>query len=297
MANESSNASTLIRRPYGKTGIELSIIGCGGIVLMGHEQDHCNRIIADSVERGVNYYDVAPTYGDGEAETKLGIALEPYRKNCFLACKTTQRQAQGAKAELAQSLQRLRTDYLDLYQLHALTDVKEDVDTVFAKGGAMEVFLEAKKSGQIRHLGFAAHSEEAALAALERFDFDSILFPVNFVIAMKGSFGPKVIAKAQEKDVSILALKALAHQTWPENDPDRETFCYCWYQPIQDRNLAKLALFYTLSQPITAALPPANENLYRMALDLARDFKPITQEQTQQLMTAAQDKNPLFKST
>ena len=86
-------------------------------------------------------------------------------KNCFLACKTAERKAPQAQAELTQSLQRLRTDYLDLYQLHAITDVEKDVDAVFAKGGAMEVFSAARKSGQIRHLGFSAHSEAAALAS------------------------------------------------------------------------------------------------------------------------------------
>ena len=297
IANESTNTPTLARRPYGKTDITLSIIGCGGIVLMGSEQEHCNRVIAESVERGVNYFDVAPSYGNGEAESKLGPALEPYRKNCFLACKTGERNAIQARAELAQSLKRLRTDYFDLYQLHGIIDVEKDVDAVFAKGGAMEVFIEAKKAGQIRHLGFSAHTEEAALAAMERFDFDSILFPINFVTAMKGKFGPKVIAKAKEKGVAQLALKALAQQVWPENDPQRQTYSKCWYQPIDEPELAKLALFYTLSQPITSALPPGDEKLYRLALDLAMDFKPITEKQTKQLLAAAEDKNPLFKTT
>ena len=110
MDNPSSNPPTLSRRAYGKTGINLSIIGFGGIVLMGHEQEHGNRLVAESVERGVNYYDVAPSYGNGEAEIKLGPALEPYRKNCFLACKTAERTAPQAQAELTQSLQRLHTD-------------------------------------------------------------------------------------------------------------------------------------------------------------------------------------------
>ena len=106
--------------------------------------------------------------------------------------------------ELKRSLERLRTDHLDLYQLHALNNVKKDVDTAFSKGGAMEVFTEAKKSGQVKFLGFSAHSEEAALAAMERYDFDSVLFPVNFACHYKNGFGPKVIAKAREKGVAIL---------------------------------------------------------------------------------------------
>ena len=161
-----SNASKLPRRAYGDTGERLSIIGFGGIVVSGAEQEHANRIVAEAVEKGVNYFDVAPSYGD--AEIKLGPALEPYRKDVFLACKTTQRTKEGAAAELKESLKRLRTDHLDLYQLHALSDREKDVDVAFGPGGAMEVFLEAKKQGQVRYLGFSAHSEEAALAAMER---------------------------------------------------------------------------------------------------------------------------------
>ena len=110
----SSNAPILPRREYGKNRIPLSIIGLGGVVVMGVEQNHANRVVAEAVERGVNYFDVAPTYGD--AEVKYGPALEPYRKDIFLACKTTQRGREGAAAELKDSLSRLRTDYLDLYQ-------------------------------------------------------------------------------------------------------------------------------------------------------------------------------------
>ncbi len=140
-----SNAAKLPQRAYGDTGQRLSIIGFGGIVVSGVEQEHANRVVAEAVEKGVNYFDVAPSYGD--AEIKLGPALEPYRKNVFLACKTEHRTKEATAAELQESLKRLRTDYLDLYQLHAISDVRKDVDAVFAKGGAMEVFLEAKKAG------------------------------------------------------------------------------------------------------------------------------------------------------
>lgn len=95
---DSSNPARLPRRPYGRTGERLSIIGFGGIVVSGVEQEHADRVVAQAVEKGVNYFDVAPTYGD--AEIKLGPALEPYRKDVFLACKTTQRTKEGAAAEL-----------------------------------------------------------------------------------------------------------------------------------------------------------------------------------------------------
>ncbi len=279
-------------REYGKTGIQLSIIGFGGILVMNAEQKQADKLVAEAVERGVTYFDVAPSYGD--AELKLGPALEPYRKNVFLACKTGQRQREGAQAELKQSLERLRTDHFDLYQLHAITDLEKDVDAVFAKSGAMEVFIEAKKQGIVRHLGFSAHSVEAALTAMDRFDFDSILFPINFATFYKGDFGPQVIQKAQEKKVAILALKALARQSWPQDDPQRQQYAKCWYQPLTDPREAELSLRFTLSQPVTAALPPGEEACFRMALNIAENFKPITPAELETLKQLAQNLNPIF---
>ncbi|MEJ2702124.1 MAG: aldo/keto reductase [Sedimentisphaerales bacterium] len=292
--SESGNPATLPRREYGQTGVKLSIIGLGGIVVKDAEQQHANRVVAEAFERGVNYFDVAPTYGD--AELKLGPALEPYRKKVFLACKTTERRREGASEELRESLKRLRTDHLDLYQLHAITDVKKDVDVAFAKGGAMEVFVEAKKQGQVRYLGFSAHSEEAALAAMERYDFDSILFPVNFATFFKGEFGPRVIATAKSKGLAILALKALARQRWPQNDPSRKKYPKCWYQPLTQRDEAKLGLYFTLSQPVTAAIPPGEESLFRMALDLAMSFKPLSTRELETAKQTAGPLNPVFQS-
>jgi len=287
-----ANAPKLPRRAYGDTGERLSIIGFGGIVVSGVEQDHANRVVAEAVEKGVNYFDVAPSYGD--AEVKLGPALEPYRKDVFLACKTEHRTKKETAAELSESLKRLRTDYLDLYQLHAISDVQKDVDAVFAKGGAMEVFLEAKKQGQVRYLGFSAHSEEAALAALDRYDFDSVLFPINFATFYQGNFGPRILQAAKSKGVARLALKTMAKQKWPKDDPARKQYPKCWYQPLTDRNEAKLALYFTLSQSITAAIPPGEESLFKMALDLALDFRPISQKEVETLRQMAQPLSPVF---
>jgi len=146
-----------------------------------------------SVERGVNYFDVAPSYGN--AQEKLGPALEPYRKNCFLACKTAKRQRAAAEAEFKRSFELLRTDWFDLYQLHSISDVAKDVDAVFVSGGVMDMLIDAKKSGRVRHLGFSAHSIEAAVAALDRYEFDSVLFPVNFATYYEGNFGPQIMPR------------------------------------------------------------------------------------------------------
>jgi aryl-alcohol dehydrogenase-like predicted oxidoreductase len=293
-SSSSANLARLPQRDYGMTGVKLSIIGFGGIVVKDAQQQHANHVVAEAYEKGINYFDVAPTYGN--AELKLGPALKPYRKKVFLACKTTQRKREGAAAELKESLKRLRTDYFDLYQLHAITDLEKDVDTVFAKGGAMEVFIEAKKQGQIRHLGFSAHSEEAALAAMERFDFDSILFPVNFATFYKGNFGRKLITAAKSKGVARLALKSLARQRWPKNDPSRKEYPKCWYQPLTEREEARLGLYFTLSQSVTAAIPPGEESLFRMAVDLAMTLKPISKDDLEKVKQMAKSLNPVFQA-
>lgn len=285
--------ASLPRRPYGRERIPLSVIGFGGIIIMNAEPNHAGRVVAEAVEGGVNYFDVAPTYGD--AEIKLGPALQPYRAKIFLAGKTTDRTRAGSATELKRTLERLRTDYLDLYQLHGITDLAKDVDASFAKDGAMETLIAAKKSGQVRHLGFSAHSVPAALSAMDRYDFDSILFPINFTTFHQGNFGPTVIEKARAKNVTILALKMFARQQWPENDPDRKKYPKCWYQPLTDRHETELALRFTLSQPVTAALPPGEESLFRVAVELAPSYRPITDDENAELKKLAAGLKPIFQ--
>jgi aryl-alcohol dehydrogenase-like predicted oxidoreductase len=144
----------LERRALGKTGEKLSFIGFGGVVVTSVTAEEASRSVRHAIDAGINYFDVAPTYGN--AEEMLGPALEPYRKSVFLACKTQERTKDGALAELDRSLAKLRTDHFDLYQHHAVTK-KADVETIFGPGGAMEGFEAAKKAGKVRFLGFSAH--------------------------------------------------------------------------------------------------------------------------------------------
>ncbi len=285
-------SAQLPRRPYGATGDQLSIIGFGGIVVMNTEPANAARVVAEAVERGVNYFDVAPTYGN--SEVMLGPALEPYRKSCFLACKTAQRLRGPAAEEFARSLERLRTGHFDLYQLHGLVDVAKDVDTAFGKGGAMEVLIAEQKAGRVRHLGFTAHTEAAALAAMDRFDFASVLFPINFCTFLRHGLGARVIAEARKRGMAILALKALARQKWPKDDTAKPNFPRCWYQPLTDRAEADLALRFTLGQPITAAVSPGEEAMLRLALDLAPSLKPLTEGELDKLRALAAGLDPIF---
>jgi predicted aldo/keto reductase-like oxidoreductase len=290
----SANAALLPRRKFGRHSDELSVIGFGGIVVRDADPAEAARIVAEAYEKGVNYYDVAPSYGD--AEHKLGPALEAYRKNCFLACKTAKRDRAGAEKDFQHSLELMRTDYFDLYQLHAITDVPKDVDMVFAPGGVMDFLIQARKEGRIRYLGFSAHSVEAATAALDRYEFDSILFPVNFASYMEEDFGPQVLKLAEAKGAARLALKAMAKQSWPKDSPLRETYRKCWYEPLVEPAEASLGLRFTLNKPVTSAIPPGDERLFRLAVDLAlKNLSPLSGSEEAQLMALAADVNPIFR--
>lgn len=283
-------------RTLGRTGAQLSVIGFGGIVVMGMEQPEANRTVARVVERGVTYFDVAPSYGNGEAEEKLGPALEPHRDGVFLACKTGRRDAEGARFELEQSLRRLRTDHLDLYQLHAMTTL-EDVEKVFAPGGAMEVFVKAREEGKTRFLGFSAHSVQAAVALLGRFPYDSVLFPFNFATFLEGDFGPQVVEAAQKAGAGCLALKGMARTKWPDGlARDQRAWSKCWYEPITDPALAELALRFTLGLPITAAVPPGHAELWEIAYRVAADPKPLSAAEDARLRELAAQTEPLFRN-
>ncbi len=282
-------ARKLPRRSLEPGGPQLSIIGFGGLLLRGMQQQHADDIVAWAVDRGVNYFDVAPTYGD--SQDLLGPALEPFREDCFLACKTTQRDAAGAREELEGSLEALRTDYFDLYQLHALKTM-EDVETVFGPGGAMETFTAARDEGLVHHLGFSAHTEEAAIAAMDRFDFDTTLFPINSVCIENGDFGPAVIQKSDERDVAILAIKGLAWTT--VDDRNDRPYPNCWYQPVEDPDLARLSLGYTLDQPVVAAVSPASAELLVLAVEVALRHQPLTDDRRGELMRHLEGVRPIF---
>ncbi len=277
------------KRVLGRTGEQLSIIGFGGIVVRDVEPAEASNLVAQAIERGINYFDVAPRYGN--AEERLGPALEPYRKSVFLACKTRHRTKKEAAAELRQSLHRLRIDYFDLYQLHAVTTL-EEVEQITGHNGALEALIEAREQGLVRYLGFSAHSEEAALALLDRFAFDSILFPINWVCWYEGHFGPLVVEKAQQRGTGILALKALAKRKWQEHE--ERSWPKCWYAPVDTFQEAVMALRFTLSQPVTAAVSPSHAELLWWACDAAETFQPLSEAEAHQLAEQSQHLDPIF---
>jgi aryl-alcohol dehydrogenase-like predicted oxidoreductase len=284
--------SLIPQRRY-RNDIQLSILGLGGMLFVGMPQQNADKLVSESIEKGINYFDVAPFYGDGEAERKMGSAIAGRRKDLFLACKTLERSAGGAGRELEHSLRCLHTDYFDLYQFHAVSSIDE-VEEIFGIGGAMEAFLRARDQGKIRFIGFSAHSVEAALAMFDHFPFDSVLFPVNFINYARGNFGPQVIAKAKELGVACLAIKALAHGPWRKKEEHK--YPNCWYRPIDERVLARQALRFTLSENVTALIPPGDEGLFRMALELATDLPPLTPQERSELLATTRSMRPLMRA-
>lgn len=280
------------------TSDSISILGFGGVVVTNTSPETASRYVSEAFDRGITYFDVAPFYGN--AQERLGPALKPYRDRCFLACKTRERTADGARRELEESLRLLQTDHFDLYQLHSLQKVDEDVAVACGPGGALETILKAREEGKIRYIGFSAHTEEAAHAAMDSFDFDSILFPFNYFSWTHGGFGPSVRDQAREKGMTLLGLKAVAHRPWTKEEFKGffRPWPKCWYKPLEDPQLMEIALRFSLNLGLSAAVPPGHWDLFAACLDIAERsaLGPPSAEELSILDAFAKDDLPLFRS-
>jgi len=238
----------------GKTGMEIGAVVFGGIVVGGESPEDCARYVSYAVDKGVNYFDVAPSYGN--AEEMLSPALAPYRKSVYLACKSTVRDF-GIKDELYNSLKVLKTDYFDVYQLHGLSG-QDDIDKAFSKNGAMEVLVRAKRDGYIKNIGITAHDEYAAIQALAYYDFATVMFPINWALNMDKKVGDKLINICKYQNKGVLAIKALAHRLWTGGEENKR-FPKSWVKTIYDDDaLAKAAIKYTFSKGAHAIAPPGD---------------------------------------
>ena len=278
-------------RTLGKTGESLSVIGFGAIVFVNEGPDFARETVARAIDSGVNYFDMGPRYGGGEAEERGGPALKPYRDKIFLAEKTGERKKDAAAAELRQSLKKMRTDHFDLYQFHAVSSM-EDVQTIVGPGGALEAFVEARDAGLVRYLGFSAHNEEAALSLMDHYDFDTILFPVNYICWYQGNFGPAVLEKAQENEMGILALKALAQTPWPDGKRAKDS--KCWYSPIGNYEEAKAAFRWTLSKSVTACVCPGHASFLWWMIDAEKEITRLAPQEERELAAATDGIAPIF---
>ena len=291
---EDAKVNGLPRRVLGRTGDKVSVVGFPGLALTHYEQDECNAGLVEAFEQGLNYYDVAPAYGkDGDCEIKMGIGLQALdRDKIFLACKTKMRDKEGARKELERSLKRLKTDHFDLYQLHCIF-TPEEVKEALGPGGAMETILKAKEQGKIRHIGFSAHTTKGALAALNGFSFDSVMFPINFVEYYRRDFGKSVIELAHKQGVAVIAMKAMSKGPWPEGMEKTRKW---WYRATETQEETNAAVRFSLSQKnVAAAIPPSFLDLLDKAIEAGRSYRPISRAETQQLKDTAQTCLSLFK--
>ena len=282
-------------RVLGRTGMKASVWAFGGIVVTNMPQPEANDIVAKAVDCGVNYFDVAPSYGN--AQFVLGPALQPYRKHTYLACKSGKRTASGLREEMEVSLKALCTDYFDTYQLHGL-DNPEEIKTALGPDGALSAMVKAKEEGLVRNIGFSCHHQEAALALMEAFDFDSVLFPINWAYWLNGHAGEKVLEMAASRNMARLAMKGLADRPWHEQETHE--IANCWYKPIyDDMELAKLALLFTLSQDVHLAISPGDKRMFDIGLRIVEElpdlsFTPELRQALQERARRAQDLPLLF---
>ncbi len=288
-----SRVAGLPRRVLGRTGQQVSIVGYPGLALFRENQEGANAAVKKAFERGVNYFDVAPAYGkDGECEIKMGVALQQLdRKQIFLACKTKARDKEGARTELERSLQRLKTDHFDLYQMHHLVTV-EEVKRAFGPGGAIETFKAARDEGKIKWMGFSAHSTKAALAALESHAFDTVMFPVSFAEYYLRDFGKAVLEAAAGRGAAVLAIKALCMGAWPKDTPRAREW---WYRTTESPEEIALALRFSLSlKGVVAAFTPSYQDLFDQAITAGCDYQTATTADMDRLRELARKCESVF---
>lgn len=272
------------RQRLGRTELKVSPVVYGAVINTGETLEVTKGFVSEAIERGVNYFDVAPSYGD--AQELLGPALAPHRNDIILACKTTERSCDGAQAELMDSLNALHTDYFDIYQIHSLSSM-EDVDKIFAPHGAMEALMRAKKDGIIRNIGMSVHNEEAALKAMDLFDFDTIMFPLNWSLGINSGWGDRITKKAQETDKGMIAIKSISHRTWRDGEERRYPKSWCRPFDIEgdDVPLAIAAMKYSLTKGAMTLIPPGDIHHFRFMLDHIDEAlnEPLTEDELELL--------------
>lgn len=278
------------RRVLGRTGQKLSVVGFPGLALNQCEQKQATEGLHKALDRGINYFDVAPAYGN--AETKMGIGLEGIgRDRYFLACKTKKRDKAGAREELERSLKLLKTDHFDLYQLHHLR-FPDEVKQALGPDGAMEALLAAQKEGKVKHLGFSAHTTKGALHAMKGFRFDTAMFPISFVELLTSGFGRAVLDLAKEQGVAVLAIKGMSRGVWPK---DVEKTRKWWYRSVEEPQEVDMAIRYTLSQSnVVATIPPSFLDLLDKAIEAAKKLQPVTPAEVDRLREIARSCESLF---
>jgi predicted aldo/keto reductase-like oxidoreductase len=271
-----------------------TIVIFGAFAVGPLSQKEADAVMDLLLAHGVNHIDVAPSYSD--AELRLGPWLERHRERFFLGCKTQLRDKEEARGELHRSLERLRVDRFDLFQLHAVATMDE-LEECFAPGGSLEAIAEARDEGLTQYLGITSHGLQAPavlIEALNRFDFDSLLFTLNFQMWADEDYRRDVLGLLQiaaERDVGTMVIKTWARGPWGEKEQRYHT----WYEPFDDVEMIEQALRFNLSHPVTAAISAGDARLLPMILDAAERFQPMDDAEQAALLATAGEYEPLFR--
>ena len=262
------------KRRFGRTGHMSTVAVFGGAAFMQVTQAEADRAMERVISAGVNHIDVAPSYG--LAEERLGPWMERERERFFLGCKTTERTRQGAADELGRSLRRLRVPFFDLYQIHAITTV-EELDQVTAPGGALEAAVEARAAGLTRYIGITGHGLLAPtlfVEALARFDFDSVLFPINatlYSIPAYRAASEELLRQCRARDVGTMIIKSVAKGLWGDRARQYST----WYVPFDEAAQVQASVNFVLSQDVTALCTAGDTRVLPLILDACEHFMPM----------------------
>jgi aryl-alcohol dehydrogenase-like predicted oxidoreductase len=280
-------------RRFGRTNHWSAVAILGAFAFSKTSQFETDRVMEGIITAGVNHIDVAPTYGD--AELRLAPWLAKERERFFLGCKTMERTASGARESLERSLERLQVEYFDLYQIHAVTTM-EELDAATAMGGALQAIIEAREAGLTKYIGITGHGVDSPalfLEALSRFDFDSVLFPVNFIQYANPAYrqvANQLLEECRQKDVGVMAIKSIARGPWGESPQTYNT----WYRPFDDPGIIQEAVNFSLSQDITGICTTGDPYLLPLLLEACENYISLTQAEQEEMIAKAVAYDPLF---
>jgi aryl-alcohol dehydrogenase-like predicted oxidoreductase len=280
-------------RRFGRSEHMSTVAIFGGAAFWEISQEQADRVMELVIASGVNHIDVAPSYG--QAEQRLGAWMHRERGRFFLGCKTMERTRAGAWTELRQSLKRLQCESFDLYQLHAVTSFDE-LEAVTAPGGALEALVEAKRAGLIRHIGITGHGVDAPaiyLEALQRYDFDSVTFPLNFVQAGNAKYyqeAGELIRQCRLRDMGVMVIKSIARGEWGEKEKTATT----WYEPFSGMEMIQPAINFVLSHDVTGICTAGDIHLLPLVLKACENAVPLSLEEREKLIESGRSTQPLF---
>jgi aryl-alcohol dehydrogenase-like predicted oxidoreductase len=280
-------------RRFGRTGHMSTVAIFGAAAFWEVSQAEADAVMEQVITAGVNHIDVAPSYG--QAEERLGPWLARERDRFFLGCKTMERTKAGATAELHRSLARLQVASFDLYQIHAVTSMAE-LDEATRPGGALDAMIAARDAGLTRFIGITGHgfdSPAVFLEALRRFDFDSVLFPINFVQYADPTFrqnAEELLRECRARDVGTMIIKAITKGPWGERPKTHTT----WYEPFADPERIQQAVNFALSQDVTGLCTAGDRQVLPLMLQACANFTPLSQAEQEALIDSAVAYEPLF---